>query len=217
MDFFIGDTHFGHKNVIRFCKRPFKTVAHMNESISLKWNELITDADRVFVLGDVFLMDASEAENIIKNLNGYKILIAGNHDRSEKTMLSVGFDEYHRRYDYNIDGIGTGLLLHYPMPDCIIDNLGYKFLIHGHIHRPPRSHGLKVNVACDLINFTPISVNEVKEIILSSSTSHEDEEFFAEVDSGILKVDMKIRMQDFSGAIDHIYTIMRDHWSEVKK
>ena len=217
MDYFISDHHFGHKNVIRYCERPFRTVLEMNESMIEKWNKCVTDADRVFVLGDVFLMDADLASDIIHRLNGYKILVAGNHDRSKKTMLECGFDEYHKKHDYKIDGIGRGLLIHYPVPDCVLDSLGYDFSIHGHIHREPISHGIKLNVAADLHDYVPVSLDKVKKILLDRETTASQESFFAQVDDGILSVDMKIRMEDFSGAIDHIYSVMKDHWKGRKE
>ena len=219
MDFFISDTHFGHKNIIRFCERPYRTVSEMNEGMISNWNKTVTDADRVFVVGDVFIMDPVEASHIIKRLNGYKILIAGNHDRSQKTMLDCGFDEYHRKYEYEIDGIGTGLLLHYPMPDILIESMGYKFLVHGHIHDKPHRYGLKINVAADLLNFTPMSKNSLRSILSMKTFNSKSstETFEAGVKDGILKTRMEIRMEDFSGAVDHIYSVMRNHWSEKKK
>ena len=217
MDYFISDLHFGHKNVLRFCERPFRTVDEMNESMVTLWNERVTDGDRVFVLGDVFLMDSKEASKIIHRLNGYKILVAGNHDRSRFTMLEAGFDEYHKRYDYNIDGIGKGLLVHYPFPDCVLEELGYDFSIHGHIHREPVIHGSKLNVAADLHDYAPISLDEVKNLLSRAYGTPDQEDFFAQVEDGVLSVNMKIRMEDFSGAIDHIYSIMKNHWKGRKE
>jgi hypothetical protein len=36
--YFIGDTHFDHKNIIRYCRRPFSSVAEMNQAMEDKWN-----------------------------------------------------------------------------------------------------------------------------------------------------------------------------------
>ncbi len=33
MIFYISDTHFGHKNVIGFCNRPYDSIEEMNEEL----------------------------------------------------------------------------------------------------------------------------------------------------------------------------------------
>ena len=50
--FFTSDTHFGHANIINLCKRPFKDVNHMNDMLVENWNNVVTDDDTVFHLGD---------------------------------------------------------------------------------------------------------------------------------------------------------------------
>lgn len=50
--FFTSDTHFNHTNIIRFCNRPFKDVAHMNETIIANWNSVVGPDDIIFHLGD---------------------------------------------------------------------------------------------------------------------------------------------------------------------
>ena len=50
MFYFIGDTHFGHENVIRLCNRPFENVEEMNEYIISSWNQRVRTNDTVFIL-----------------------------------------------------------------------------------------------------------------------------------------------------------------------
>ena len=58
--FFTSDTHFNHTNIIRFCSRPFKDVAHMNETIISNWNRVVGSGDIVFHLGDFCLGGSAE-------------------------------------------------------------------------------------------------------------------------------------------------------------
>lgn len=78
--FFTSDTHFNHTNIIRFCNRPFKDVAHMNETIIANWNSVVGPDDIIFHLGDFCLGGSAEWINVLNRLNGKIYLIAGNHD-----------------------------------------------------------------------------------------------------------------------------------------
>ena len=46
MIYYIADTHFGHKNVIRFDNRPFVDTGLMDEVLIRNWNERITEDDK---------------------------------------------------------------------------------------------------------------------------------------------------------------------------
>lgn len=50
--YFTSDTHFYHSNIIDFCKRPFKNVEDMNETLIENWNRVVGQDDIVFHLGD---------------------------------------------------------------------------------------------------------------------------------------------------------------------
>ena len=79
---FIGDTHFYHKNIIKFEDefRPFDTVEEMNETLVDNWNRVVQPEDTVYHVGDV-VFGGHEKHEIIGRLNGKKRLILGNHDR----------------------------------------------------------------------------------------------------------------------------------------
>ena len=50
-----SDYHFSHFNIIRYCKRPFKTAEEMNETIIKRHNERVKPDDTVFFLGGLHL------------------------------------------------------------------------------------------------------------------------------------------------------------------
>ena len=47
-----ADCHFGHANIIKYCKRPFKDLEEMNAILIKNWNERVSPGDIVIVLGD---------------------------------------------------------------------------------------------------------------------------------------------------------------------
>lgn len=86
---FTSDLHIHHRNVIRFCNRPWADEKEMCEGIINNWNSCVGDNDIVFVLGDTFWFNDSRAiKKVLDKLNGKTIyMIPGNHD---------DFNHYHR-------------------------------------------------------------------------------------------------------------------------
>ena len=78
--YFTSDTHFYHSNIIGFCKRPFKNVEDMNETLIENWNRVVGQDDIVFHLGDFCMGGSHEWTKILNRLNGKIYLILGNHD-----------------------------------------------------------------------------------------------------------------------------------------
>lgn len=57
MNYYISDLHLFHKNVTNegsnFDNRPFNTMKKMHDVIKKNWNSKITNADHVYILGDL--------------------------------------------------------------------------------------------------------------------------------------------------------------------
>ena len=68
--YFTSDTHFYHSNIIGFCKRPFKNVEDMNETLIENWNRVVGQDDIVFHLGDFCMGGSHEWTKILNRLNG---------------------------------------------------------------------------------------------------------------------------------------------------
>jgi len=82
--FFTADHHFNHKNIIRFCNRPFKTLKEMDEALIDNWNSVVEPEDIVYHLGD---FSFSDPQRYLQRLNGRIHLIFGNHDRSARKYV----------------------------------------------------------------------------------------------------------------------------------
>ena len=119
---------------IAFDNRPFETVDEMNEVLISNWNKVVTDADRVYILGDFHWGKASEWPAILERLNGAKELIRGNHD------LKMPLPPFVKKYFQDVkdykeikDGDKNIVLCHYPMP--MFKNMYYGwFHLYGHVH-----------------------------------------------------------------------------------
>ena len=165
--YFISDTHFNHKNIIKYCNRPFKNIDDMNEKIIDNWNKLVNKNDIVYHLGDFFLGQKFDLINIVSKLNGKIYLIKGNHDRlTTKAYEECGI-KILKNAPISIDEYKV-ILSHRPLPDTMIKN---NYLnIHGHIHERKLediydnnlyTKEKHLNVSCDVLNFTPILIDEI--------------------------------------------------------
>ncbi|MBO7529019.1 MAG: metallophosphoesterase family protein [Bacteroidales bacterium] len=90
MIYLTSDLHLYHKSFI-YEPRGFHSAEEMNATIEKNWNELITDDDDVYILGDLIFKGENnsldDAMKIVNRLKGKKHLILGNHDGSMKIEL----------------------------------------------------------------------------------------------------------------------------------
>lgn len=159
MIYFISDTHFGHKNIIKYCNRPFQDIEEMEKVLIQNWNGRVKKNDTVYFLGDFVFGSKNKTSEIAKKLNGIKILIMGNHDiRSQDFYKSIGFVKV---YDKPIILDNKYILSHEPMINV---NIGKLINIHGHIHNTvlDKNDFLLYNVSCENIDYTPVSITQIE-------------------------------------------------------
>lgn len=163
MDFFIGDLHIGHENLINFLQedgitpeRPFSSIDEMHEIFIERWNSKVTPSDKVYVIGDVLFRRKNFP--ILSRFNGKKSLVRGNHDIYAISDYEKYFKNIHT-YVYKPGMIFSHIPLH---PDCI-GRWGVN--VHAHLHRHSLNDPKYFCVSADRLNFTPISMEELKEEI----------------------------------------------------
>ena len=135
-----SDLHLGHTNIQKFCpstRSRFSNVDEMNETMVREWNELVSVEDKVFILGDVAFLPARRAVELLKEMNGTKILIEGNHDRKlvKDPAFRKCFSEIHQYLRYNYQG-QLVIMFHFPIFDHDQAARG-SIMLHGHRHGNP--------------------------------------------------------------------------------
>lgn len=206
MNWFTSDHHFNHKNILRYCARPFSSVEEMNAAMIERWNELISNSDTVYHIGDVFLGKPEEAIDIVRQLNGRKILISGNHDRSPRTMKECGFDEVYNRRNFTLKNGKQVLLRHKPLPESLLTS--YDFQIHGHSHSGPVINGKRLNVCVDLWGFQPVSEDEICDLKFHQSSTNDS--VHVNVVDDMIEIKAFVKRNDMDGLLDHLSDYTRN-------
>lgn len=168
---FTSDLHFWHKNICKYCNRPYKSVEEMNEHIIKKWNFFIKEDDVVFLLGDIGFCGIEKLRPLMSQLNGKIYLIQGNHD-SDKVVAKLYeedlIEDYFKMLEVTIVGDEECpnqqlTLCHFPMIDWNNKERG-AWMIHGHQHQLPDTPSCSVahwDVGIDKNKF-PISFEQLK-------------------------------------------------------
>lgn len=178
--FFTSDLHFGHRNVLRFCNRPFENTKEMEKSLIGNWNSVVNDNDVVFILGDIMWFDSrTDAKRVLEQLKGKEIhIVPGNHDNlTNFEYLSERFivhDSCVTLLIETFNGKNEIFLCHFPLATWphYEQNALHFF---GHIHSGPVSDaeidvigkdlvvkdGLCYDVGVDNNNYTPIEIRDV--------------------------------------------------------
>lgn len=177
-NFYISDTHFGHANILRFDERPFSSVEEMEEELVRRWNGVVQKGDTVYILGDFCWLKEPEWVRILRQLNGNKELIVGNHDLTKMSPVLRGLFRDVKEYKEIKDNGRKVVLCHYPIP-CFKNHFYGAYHLYGHVHstfeyelmeetkrRLIEKHGAMCqmyNVGCMMpyMDYTPRTLDEI--------------------------------------------------------
>lgn len=169
---FTSDTHFGHKNIIKFSNRPFDDEDHMNEELIRAWNEVVGEDDTVFHMGDFSLTSPNKTKEILDRLNGNIFLILGNHEKSvmRKEDVRARFTEIKDKLEITLNGQFI-VMCHYGMRVWNKSHHG-SWMLYGHSHDSMEHEvwGRSMDVGVDsayriLGEYRPFSFEEIKAIM----------------------------------------------------
>ena len=167
MIYFTADHHFEHKKIINYCDRPFATIDDMRTVIINRHNRTVSPKDIVFFIGDFALYtDLDYLAVLLKQMNGYKILVKGNHDHlSRSKYIKAGFNDYYKSSSYTSYNGKMFYLSHFPDK---LDYDGNEILypvICGHVHQRYRVKNQFINVGVDAWNYFPVSFYEICQLL----------------------------------------------------
>ena len=178
---FTSDTHFGHRLVSEI--RKFTSTAEHDEFIVANWNELVQPDDLVWHLGDVGLGNDARILETVRQLNGRKQLITGNHDRCWPG--SRDSRKYQRAWLEAFESVQAFARVHVNGEKIMLSHFPYHgdhteedrasqyrlrdegaWLIHGHLHTTATVTGPRsIHVGQDAWNLKPVPVMAIAQMI----------------------------------------------------
>jgi calcineurin-like phosphoesterase family protein len=157
--FFTSDTHFGHGGALGLYRRPFASVAAMNEALVARWNETVGPDDVVWHLGDFAIRQRpAVVAELLARLNGRKHLVAGNNDPPATAELD-GWESVQPYVEITAEGVSL-VLCHYPFRSW--RGIGKGWLnLHGHSHGRLKPLPRQFDVGVDVWGFRPVTLGEI--------------------------------------------------------
>ena len=185
--FFISDPHFYHSKVIIYDNRPFwddygkPDVLAMNEKLIENWNSVVGKDDVVFILGDIVWGGLEKHLEILYRLNGELHSVLGNHDSYKLLLKTQRFTSINHKVNLYVktdpSKKGGQLFVLDHFANLVWDKHHRGSIhLHGHSHGSLMSSPIEyiskhyykrrvMDVGCNNIDYTPISYDEVMEIM----------------------------------------------------
>ena len=159
--FFTSDTHFGHGGALGLYRRPFASVAAMNDGLIERWNATVGPDDVVWHLGDFAIrQQPAVAAEFLGRLHGRKHLVTGNNDTAATTALDA-WETVQPYVEVVMDGFSL-VLCHYPFRSWRGMDKGWIDL-HGHCHGRLKPQPRQFDVGVDVWDFRPVTLGAILE------------------------------------------------------
>lgn len=164
---FTSDLHLGHKNILKLSNRPFGEIEHHDDTIINNYNNMVSNDDFCYILGDIsFNQSYENYKRIFSRLNGKKNIIIGNHDNKQNLIRCQKDGLICSVKDTQILQIGKDrvFLAHFPHREW---NGFYHGVYHvyGHCHCNIDDYKQSTDVGVDCWEYAPVSWDELKEYI----------------------------------------------------
>lgn len=161
---FTADTHFFHTGILTACRSQFSTIDEMNEKLIDNWNEVVSNKDVVYHLGDFGFIygkrNIQQMEKVFNRLNGNKNLCIGNHDC--KVIKSFKWNNVFERKTIKNNGIKY-TLNHFSQRSwsCSFHDSRHLF---AHSHGNLKPYGYSCDVGVDSWNYAPVNIDTLEEL-----------------------------------------------------
>ena len=140
-------------------RRPFPSVAAMDEALAERWNAAVAPSDTVWHLGDFAVrFPAAGGAALLDRLHGTKHLVAGNID-GPATRALPGWASVQDYAELHLAGRRL-VLCHYPLRTWNGQHRG-AIDLHGHSHGRLEPLPRQVDVGVDAWEFRPIGLDEI--------------------------------------------------------
>ena len=169
MIYYTADLHFGHDANIGKSARPFLTVDDMEIILIKNWNSVVSPEDTVYIVGDFISRSRKPPEYYLRQLNGKKHLVVGNHDAPwmKHCKLNEWFESVGEIAEVK-DGNKRIVMCHYPMVEWSGSKRG-SIQIYGHVHNRKENPTFQIlrklkrayNAGTDINDFMPVKLEQL--------------------------------------------------------
>ena len=166
-----SDEHYGHENIIKYCKRPFVNVREMRDYIIAQHNKKVPRSPNVLTIhaGDMFwnTLTQKEASEILYQLNGKHAFLYGNHDElmEQEPWLRSQFV-----WVKGENKVGGAHLLNFHNKKLLVSHFAHRvwershkgsYHVYGHSHQGLPPLGKSFDIGVEGHDYSPWSLEEI--------------------------------------------------------